>query len=92
MSLRQRLADLAAEAAACRRELDILDEQLEFHRDASGDAHLRALVSETPLADREADQAGRDLVRIERVRDEVAARLARLNEEIDRLLDGISAS
>jgi len=87
MSLEQRLADLSAEAAACRRELEILEEQLRFQSDASEEARIRALVSETPLADREADEAGRDLARLTRVRDEVAGRLERINAEIDRLLD-----
>lgn len=92
MSLEQRLAVLADEVAACRRELAVLDEQIEFQRDVSGEASLRALVSETPLNDREADEAGRDLARLERVRAEIADRLAKLVAEIDRLLDAVSGS
>lgn len=92
MNAAQRLSVLADEIAACRRELAVLDEQIEFQREVSGEASLRALVSETPLNDREADEASRDLARIERVRAEVAARLARLNAEVDRVLDGASGS
>lgn len=87
MNLEQRLAVLADEVAACRRELAVLDEQIEFQRDVSGEASLRALVSETPLNDREADEAGRDLARLERVRAEIDERLGKLVVEIDRLLD-----
>ena len=92
MNAEQRLSVLADEIAACRRELAVLDEQIEFQRDVSGEASLRALVSETPLNDREADEAGRDLARIERVRAEVADRLAHLNAEVDRVLDAASGS
>jgi hypothetical protein len=87
MTTEQRLAVLSEDAAACRRELAVLDEQVEFQREVAEEAGLRALVSETPLNDREADEAGRDLARLERVRAEVAGRLAHLSAEIDRLLD-----
>lgn len=92
MNPQQRLSVLADEIAACRRELAVLDEQIEFQREVSGEASLRALVSETPLNDREADEAGRDLARLERVRAEVATRLAHLNAEVDRVLDRASGS
>lgn len=92
MNVAQRLAMLSEEAAACRRELAVLDEQIEFQREVSGEASLRALVSETPLNDREADEAGRDLARLQRVRDEIAERLARLTAEIDRVLDAAAGS
>ena len=92
MNAEQRLAVLADEIAGCRRELAVLDEQIEFQREVSGEASLRALVSETPLNDREADEAGRDLARIERVRAEIADRLARLLSDVDRILDAASGS
>lgn len=92
MNAEQRLTVLAEEIASCRRELAVLDEQITFQREVSGEASLRALVSETPLNDREADEAGRDLARIERVRAEIADRLARLLADVDRILDAVAGT
>lgn len=82
-----KLDALANEIAQLRREIQILEEQISFQEEVSGEASLRAIVSETPLADREADEAGRDLDRLRKVREEAVASLDRLNAEVDRLLD-----
>jgi chromosome segregation ATPase len=87
MSRNAKLDALANEIAQLRREIQILDEQITFQEEVSGEASLRAIVSETPLADREADEAGRDLDRLKRVKAEAERSLERLSVEVDKLLD-----
>jgi hypothetical protein len=50
------------------------------------DTRVRALVAETPLADREFRVASEDLRRIDRVLEDGRGRLAALLEERDQLL------
>ncbi len=69
-----------------RAELGVLGEQLAFQQDVVQDARVRALVAETPLADRELRVASEDLRRIQRALDEAATRLQGLLTEQDRLL------
>lgn len=87
MSRDAKLDALANEIAQLRREIQILDEQISFQEEVSGEASLRAIVSETPLADREADEAGRDLERLKRVKAEAQRSLEHLSQEVDKLLD-----
>jgi hypothetical protein len=79
---------LTDEIAALQTEVRIFDEQIEFQADVAQDARIRALVSETPLAARESREAGDDLARLVRSRDEAVARIEGLRREQDRLLDG----
>jgi hypothetical protein len=65
----------------------ILEEQVVFQQDVSEEARIRALVSETPLADREAREAADDLRRLVRSRDDALARVAELRAEQDSLLE-----
>jgi hypothetical protein len=67
--------------------LRILEEQVVFQQDVSEEARIRALVSETPLADREAREAADDLRRLVRSRDDALARVAELRAEQDSLLE-----
>jgi hypothetical protein len=78
---------LSNEIAEARTAVRILDEQLAFVAEVDEDARIRALVSETPLADREAREARDDLERMRRSRDEAAARVQALLAEQDRLLE-----
>lgn len=78
---------MSNEIAEARTALRILDEQMAFVAEVDEDAHIRALVSETPLADREAREARDDLERMRRSRDEAAARVEALRAEQDRLLE-----
>jgi hypothetical protein len=87
MRTSDRLVALANEIAEARTELRILDEQLAFVASSDEDARIRALVSETPLADREAQEARADLERMRRSRDDAAARVQALLAEQDRLLE-----
>jgi hypothetical protein len=87
MRTSDRLAALSNEIAEARQALHILDEQLAFVAEVDEDARIRALVSETPLADREAQEARADLERMRRSRDEAEARVQSLLAEQDRLLE-----
>jgi len=84
--IERRLRALAEEMTSLRAELGVLGEQLAFQQDVVQDARVRALVAETPLADRELRVASEDLRRIQRALDEAATRLQGLLTEQDRLL------
>jgi chromosome segregation ATPase len=86
-NLQQRLTEARDELARLRESLRILDEQVAFQQDVADEAETRAIVSETPLADRECREAQDDLRRLKRERQDVAARMAELASEQDRLLD-----
>ena len=55
--LERRLSQNASRLASLREELSQIDEQLTVVADEAADHELRALVSETPLASRDAGEA-----------------------------------
>ena len=85
-NLERRLLSLSGEISSLKAEVAILDEQLAFQQDVMEDTRVRALVAETPLADREFRVAADDLRRIQRVSEDARTRMAALMEEQDRLL------
>jgi hypothetical protein len=85
-NIERRLRSLSDEINALRAELAILAEQLAFQQDVMEDTRVRALVAETPLADREFRVASEDLRRIDRVLEDGRERLSALLEERDQLL------
>lgn len=87
MGLTERIAALNDEIATLRTEIQILEEQLAYVADVAEDARIRAVVSETPLADRESREAGEDADRTRRSLEEAKARLARIRAEQDTLLE-----
>lgn len=91
MEISDRLSALSGELAEEQTQLRILEEQVTFQREVSEEARIRALVSETPLADREARIAADDLARLVRSRDEALHRLAELRAEQDSLLERMLA-
>ena len=62
-------------------------EQLAFFTEAADDARLRALVSETPLATYDHDEAQRHAVAMARHRADVLASIRELERSQDELLD-----
>lgn len=90
MDITERLSALSAEIAEERTQLAILEEQVAFQTEVADDARIRALVSETPLADRESRIATEDLQRMLRSRDESRRRLEELRGEQDSLLERMS--
>jgi hypothetical protein len=87
MNVSERLTSISTEIAEEQIHLRILDEQIAFQAEVADDARIRALVSETPLADRESHIATDDLRRLERSREDSLLRLADLRAEQDSLLE-----
>lgn len=89
-SIEKRLSDISTELQVARREIGVIDEQLLHFADEADDARLRALVSETPLAAREATDAARTAAALRKDRDAKAARVSKLETKQDELLDELS--
>lgn len=90
MSKRQverRLFEVGKRLQELREELRVADEQLLFLADAADDARLRALVSETPVAEREHREASRHAESMRSHRATVAAEIDKLEAAQDELLD-----
>jgi hypothetical protein len=87
----RRLAEVSGRLRALREELRVIDEQLMHLGDDADDARLRALVSETPLADREHRDARRHADAMARRRAEVVESIAALEVRSDELLDRLLA-
>ncbi len=90
--IERRLRGVGRQLNALRGDLRICEEQLVQVSEEADECRLRALVSETPLAEREYREAQRHADRLRRHRDEVADRVARLEADQDALLDQFSAS
>lgn len=94
MSRRQverRLTEVGKRLRELREELQVADEQLLHLADAADDARLRALVSETPVSDREHREAARHAEAMRSHRTTVAEEIQRLERQQDELLDRFSA-
>jgi uncharacterized protein (DUF3084 family) len=83
----QRLVEGSARMKKLQEELRVADEQLEHFAHEAEDARIRALVSETPVAEREHREANKHAEAMRRHRSDVAAELARLEKAQDELLD-----
>jgi uncharacterized protein YbaP (TraB family) len=83
----KRLSQSAERLKQLRAELEVVDEQLAFFADAADEARLRALVSETPLADKEHREAQKHAEAMRRRRSEIVAAIAELERAQDELLD-----
>lgn len=68
-----------------------MDEQFVHLADAADDARLRALVSETPVSDREHREAARHAESMRTHRATVVEQISRLETAQDELLDRFSA-
>jgi hypothetical protein len=89
--IERKLAQVHERLLEARAELLVVDEQLEFLAEAADDARLRALVSETPVAGREHQEAQKHADAMARHRASVAAKIAELETAQDDLLDRLSS-
>jgi hypothetical protein len=89
--LERKLVEVSERLKELRADLAVTDEQLSHFADAADDARLRALVSETPLADREHHEAQRHCDAMGRHRAEVQTTIDQLERRQDELLDQLMA-
>ncbi|HVL27196.1 MAG TPA: hypothetical protein VM390_03540 [Acidimicrobiales bacterium] len=87
----KRLSQSAERLKQLRAELGVVDEQLLFLAETADEARLRALVSETPLADREHRDAQKHADAMSRRRAEIVASIQELERAQDELLDRLAS-
>ncbi|HEY2999694.1 MAG TPA: hypothetical protein VGJ43_14020 [Acidimicrobiales bacterium] len=87
----RRLTQVAGRLVQLREELAVSAEQLAHLADAADDARLRALVSETPVADHDRRDAERHAEAMRNHRAKVQDEIARLERHQDELLDRLLA-
>ena len=89
--LERRISEVSERLKRLRAELAVVDEQLAFFADAADEARLRALVSETPLADREHYDAQKHADAMAQSRADVVLAIQALERSQDELLDRLVA-
>lgn len=92
MNIEKSLAEIGDRLNKAKNDLRIVEEQVLFQMDVMEEAKTRALVAETPLADREYRTARDDYDRLTRQREEVQRDILDLQKEQDRLLDRMLGS
>jgi len=90
--IERRLRAVSEQLKSARDDLGVTEEQLYQLADEADDARLRALVSETPLAQKEHRKASRHADRLRRHRDRLQAKIVALDAEQDELLDRLTAT
>ncbi len=83
----RKLSEAAERLRQLRADLAVVDEQLAHFADAADDARLRAMVSETPMADREHRDAQKHADAMARHRAELVTQIAELHRSQDELLE-----
>jgi hypothetical protein len=89
-AIEKKLAQVGNELQIAREDLRVIGEQMAHFSDEAEDLRLRALVSETPLAAREHRDAARTVSGVQKDRDSKIARIAKLEESQDVLLDRLN--
>jgi hypothetical protein len=89
--LQRRLSQNATRLRSLRAELSQIDEQLDVFASDADDTALRSLVSETPGAAHEANEARKHADAMARHRQHVVDRIRALEQRQDELLDRLSA-
>jgi hypothetical protein len=85
--IERRLTDVSKRLKRAQQDLTVLEEQLAVLNDSAEDARLRALVSETPLANKEYQEAQRHADAMQRSRTALIATIAELRQAQNELLD-----
>lgn len=88
--LQRRLLDTTERIRRLRAEVAVDEEQLAFLEEEADDARLRALVSETPVADHARREARRHADALARHLDHLRHTVKELERERDDLLDRMS--
>jgi hypothetical protein len=87
----RRLREVSARLRSMREELAVLEEQGMQLNDEADDHRLRALVSETPIADVEFRDAQRHADAFAHHKADIVASIAKLEARQDKLLDELSS-
>jgi seryl-tRNA synthetase len=87
----RKLSEAAERLRQLRAELAVVDEQLAFLADAADDARLRAMVSETPMADKEHREAQKHADAMTRHRSQLVSQIGELEKAQDELLERLFA-
>lgn len=90
--IERRLRDLTERLKTVSRDLAVAEEQLDHLATDAEELRMRALVSETPLAEQEHRQAERHAEAMRRHRDELAGEMRQLEASQDELLDRLVAA
>ena len=90
--IERRLRDVSDRLKAVRRDVAVAEEQLAHLAEDADEARLRALVSETPLADHEHRETARHAEAMRRHRDALLAEIGQLEASQDDLLDRLVAA
>lgn len=84
--LERRIRDVHARLVRAREELAVLDEQLAVVVESAEEARVRSLVSETPLATHEHNEAARHADAMARAREVLQKTVVDLEHRQDELL------
>ena len=87
----RKLRENGDELKRAREDLRIAIEQLEHFAAEAEEARLRAMVSETPLAEQEHREAARHAEKMQLHHDDLKERIASLETRQDELLDEMLA-
>jgi cell division septum initiation protein DivIVA len=88
----RRLTQVATRLRSLRDELAMIDEQLTQFVDDADELSLRALMSETPQASYESNEARKHADAMRKHRAHVAAEIVELEQRQDQLLDQLTGS
>lgn len=83
----RKLRETGDELKRVREELRIATDQLEFLDGEVEEARIRAMVSETPVAEQEMHEAARHADAMRRHHQELSTRVTELENRQDQLLD-----
>ena len=87
----RKLSESSERLRQLRAELGVVDEQLAFLSDAAEETRLRAMVSETPMADREHRDAQKHADAMARHRAQLTTQIGELERSQDELLERLFA-
>ncbi len=88
--LERRIRDVHSRLVRARQDLAVLDEQLEVVLESADEARVRSLVSETPLAAHEHNEAKRHADAMVKARAAQANLVGELERRQDELLADVS--
>src|SRR5580700_450827 len=88
--LERRIREVHARLVRAREELAVLDEQLAVVVETADEARVRALVSETPLATHEHNEATRHADAMAKAREALQKTVADLEHRQDELLHNLT--